>query len=85
MAGLWVFALLGMVVHPKRRILTPSLRRYLPLTLLTLLLFLCSCGGGNSGTPQANPNGTPAGTYTLNVKATSNATVETTSLTLIVR
>jgi hypothetical protein len=85
-AGLWVFALLGMVVHRGRRIPARSLRRYLPLTLLTLLLFLCSCGGGgNSGTPQANPNGTPAGTYTLNVKATSNATVQTTSLTLIVQ
>ena len=85
-AGLWVFALLGMVVGPGRRIPARSLRRYLPLTLLTLLLFLCSCGGGgNSGTPQANPNGTPAGTYTLNVNATSNATVQTTSLTLIVQ
>jgi hypothetical protein len=85
-AGLWVFALLGMVVHPGTRIPTRSLRRYLPLTLLTLLLFVCSCGGsGSSGSPQPNPNGTPAGTYTLNVKATSNATVQTTSLTLIVQ
>jgi hypothetical protein len=85
-AGLWIFALLGMVVHPGRRIPTRSLRRYLPLTLLTLLLFLCSCGGGgSSGSPQPNPNGTPAGTYTLNVKATLNATAQTTSLTLIVQ
>ena len=85
-AGLWIFALLGMVVHPGRRIPTRSLRRYLPLTLLTLLLFLCLCGGGgNSGSPQPNPNGTPAGTYPLNVKATSNATAQTTSLTLIVQ
>ena len=85
-AGLWVFALLGMVVHPGTRIPTRSLRRYLLLTLLTLLLFACSCGGsGSSGSPQPNPNGTPAGTYTLNVKATSNATVQTTSLTLIVQ
>ena len=83
-AGLWVFALLGMVVRPGRRIPARSLRRYLPLTLLTLLLFLCSCGGGGNS-PQGNPNGTPAGTYTLNVKATSNATVQTTSLTLIVQ
>ena len=84
-AGVWIFSLLGMVViHPGRRITARSLRRYLPLTLLTLLLFLCSCGGGGNS-PQANPNGTPAGTYTLNVKATSNATVQTTSLTLIVQ
>jgi hypothetical protein len=85
-AGLWIFALLGMVVPPGRRIPLRSLRRYLPLTLLTLLLFLCSCGGGgNSGGQQPNPNGTPTGTYTLNVKATLNATVQTTSLTLIVQ
>jgi hypothetical protein len=84
-AGLWIFAMLGMVVHPRRRIPKRSLRRSLPLTLLTLLLFLCSCGGGSSGSPQPNPNGTPAGTYTLNVKATANATAQTTSLTLIVQ
>ena len=85
-AALWIFALLGMVVHPGRRIPKRSLRRYRTLTLLTLLLFLCSCGGGgNSGSPQPNPNGTPAGTYTLNVKATWNATAQTTSLTLIVQ
>ena len=29
-AGLWIFALLGMVVHPGRRIPTRSLRRYSP-------------------------------------------------------
>jgi hypothetical protein len=53
---------------------------------LTALLFLSSCGGGgNSGNPQPNPNGTPAGTYTLNVKATSNTMAQTTSLTLIVQ
>ena len=84
--GLWIFALLGMVVHPGRRIPKRSLRRFLPLTALTLLLLLCSCGGGSStGNPPPNPNGTPAGTYTLNVKATSNATTQTTSLTLIVQ
>jgi hypothetical protein len=84
--GLWIFALLGIVVHPGRRIPKRSLRRFPPLTPLTLLLLLCSCGGGTStGNPQPNPNGTPAGTYTLNVKATSNATTQTTSLTLIVQ
>jgi hypothetical protein len=85
--GLWIFALLGMVVHPGRRIPTRSLRRFLPLTPLTLLLLLlCSCGGGSStGNPQPNPNGTPAGTYTLTVKATSGSTTETSSLTLIVQ
>jgi hypothetical protein len=84
--GLWIFALLGMVVHPGRRIPTRSLRRFFSLTPLTLLLLLCSCGGGSStGNPQPNPNGTPAGTYTLTVKATSGSTTETSSLTLIVQ
>jgi hypothetical protein len=51
-----------------------------------LVLFLVSCGGGGTtGDPQPNPNGTPAGTYTLTVKATSNSTIEATSLTLIVQ
>jgi len=84
--ALWIFALLGMVVHPGRRIPTRSLRRFLSLTPLTLLLLLCSCGGGSSTVnPQPNPNGTPAGTYTLTVKATSGSTTETSSLTLIVQ
>ena len=60
-AGLWIFALLGMVVHPGRRISRRSLRRYRPLTLLTLLLFLCSCGGGgDSGSPQPQPEWNPS-------------------------
>ncbi len=85
-AGLWIFALLGIVVHPGKPIPRRSPRRYFLFTTLTLLLFLCSCGSGSStGSPQPNPNGTPAGTYTLNVKATSNATTQTTSLTLIVQ
>jgi hypothetical protein len=84
--GVWIFALLGMMVYPGRRIPTRFLRRYLPLTLLMPLLFICACGGGgSSGSPQPNPNGTPAGTYTLNVTATSNGTAQTTSLTLIVQ
>ena len=88
-AWLWTFAMLGMVVLPGMRDRRRSLRRYLRLSPLTLLLFLASCGGGagsGGGQPVTpNPNGTPAGTYTLNVTATSGTASQTTSLTLIVQ
>ena len=84
---LWAFAMLGIVVLPRRRKLEPKppLRRYLRIAPLTLLLALGSCGGGSTGSPQPGATGTPAGTYTLNVKATSGATSQTASLTLIVQ
>jgi len=85
-AWLWAIAALGMVVRPGMRAPKWSVRRYLRLAPLTLLLFLTSCGGGSSsGGPQPNPNGTPAGTYTLTVKASSGSAEETTSLTLTVQ
>src|SRR5216683_401341 len=85
-AWLWAIAALGMVVRPGMRAPKWSVRRYLRLAPLALLLFLTSCGGGSSsGGPQPNPNGTPAGTYTLTVKASSGSAEETTSLTLTVQ
>jgi len=87
LAGLWAFAMLGMVVLPGMRASGRSMRRYLCLVPLMLVLFLSSCGGGGSSStpPPVNSNGTPAGTYTLNVKATSGTSTQTTSLTLIVQ
>jgi hypothetical protein len=89
MPWLWTLAIamLGIVVRLRTRAPNrpPGRQLYLWLAPLTLMLFLVSCGGGSSGGPQPNPNGTPAGTYTLTVKATSNSTIETTSLTLIVQ
>src|SRR5207245_470888 len=84
----WAFAMLGIVVLP--RICTPkrSARRYLRLAPLTLLLLLASCGGGSSSStpgPQPIPNGTPAGTYTLNVKATSGSATQVIGLTFVVQ
>jgi hypothetical protein len=87
---LWTVALamLGTVV--RLRVCAPnrSGRRYLYLSLapLTLSLLLISCGGGGStGDPHPKPKGTPAGTYTLTVKARSGSTTEATSLTLAVQ
>ena len=89
----WTVAMtmLGIVFLPGIRTPRRSMRRYLRLAPLALTLFLASCGGGGTvgggqtGGTQSNPNGTPAGTYTLTVKATSGDTVQTTSLTLIVQ
>jgi len=50
--------------------------------LIPLAVSLCSCGGGSS---SSNPNGTPAGTYSLTVAATSGSASESVQLTLIVQ
>jgi IPT/TIG domain-containing protein len=88
----WAFATMSLFILPGVRIRKRSLRRwsagkYLRLAPLALLLVLISCGGGGGGTsspPPVNPNGTPAGTYTLNVTAISGNATQTTSLTLVV-
>jgi hypothetical protein len=72
-----------MVVGPGLRIVGP---KFLQRALLMLLLFLVSCGGGGSSVgSHSNPNGTPAGTYTLSVTATSGSTTQAMPLTLIVQ
>jgi Domain of unknown function (DUF1929)/IPT/TIG domain len=90
----WTLAvtMLGIVGLPGIRVSKRSMRRYLWLMPLALSMFLASCGGGGSvgggstgGT--ANPNGTPAGTYTLSVTAisTSGSPTQTIPLKLIVQ
>jgi hypothetical protein len=79
----WAVAALGIVVWPGMR--APKQRRYPWLLPLMLSLFWVSCGGGSVGGQQPNPNGTPAGSYTLTVTATSGATTEATSLILVVQ
>jgi len=62
-------------------------RRRLPLALLFLgVALIVSCGGGSSSTPppQTDP-GTPAGTYTVNVTATSSGITRTGSFSVIVQ
>ncbi len=84
-------AMLGIVILPGIRLGKRPLRRYLWLAPLTLCLLLASCGGGgstggnNTGGQQTNPSGTPAGTYTVNVTATSGSATQTLPLTLIVQ
>ena len=91
MPWLWTVAALGIVVWPGMSVPKRSIRRYLWLAPLTLLLFLASCGGnasnssGSGGGQQPNPNGTPAGSYTLTVTAISGSATQASSLTLIVQ
>jgi len=74
---------LGMIqIRPKGRRRSTRFLRYLPFALL---LWVCSCGGSGNPINVTNPNGTPAGTYTLTLKATSGAAAQSTSLTLIVQ
>jgi hypothetical protein len=60
----------------------------IPLVAIALFLVLHSsgCGGGSTTPPPPPPPpaGTPAGTYTINVTATSGALSHTTTLTLVV-
>jgi hypothetical protein len=58
-------------------------RRVLFTLLLMGSLVGISCGG--SGSPQPNPNGTPAGSYTVTLSATGASNIpRTTKLSLIV-
>jgi hypothetical protein len=85
---LWTIALGMLFVPGTGGLKAPArrYRRYLWLAPLMLLLFAVSCGGGggmSSAPPQQN--GTPAGTYTVIVHASSGNDAGSTSLTLIVQ
>ncbi len=85
---LWTFGL-GMLLIPGARPARRSARRwsrYLWIAPLLLLFFAVACGGGGSGMGnQPPPTGTPSGTYTVIVHATSGANTGSTSLTLNVQ
>ena len=82
----WAVAIFGLIFLPRpmRNRSASRVGRTLPFLLL---LFICSCGGGGSSstTTQQNPNGTPAGTYQLTVKATLAAQTQSLPLTLVVQ
>jgi hypothetical protein len=53
------------------------------VTLLVAAAVLAACGGG-SVAQQINPNGTPAGTFSILVTAASGTVAHTTTVTLTV-
>jgi hypothetical protein len=57
---------------------------FLLLGVLTLAVLLGSCGGGGGTTVVHNP-GTPPGSYTVTVSATSGSTTHQTTITLVVQ
>jgi len=63
LAGVFVFAIPGL-----RRKKAP-----LALLLFMLVALIVSCGGGSSSGPPPN-QGTPPGTYTVNLTATNGST-----------
>jgi hypothetical protein len=75
---LCALAMMGWVVLPAGLSSKQWARRYSLWLLLFLLMFLCSCGGGNS-------SGTPTGTYTLMITAKLGSTSEQMALTLLVQ
>lgn len=57
---------------------------FLLLGILALATLLGSCGGGGGTTVVHNP-GTPPGSYTVTVSATSGSTTHQTNITLVVQ
>jgi hypothetical protein len=73
-------------------VLAASGRRRLPLytlALLTLIILVSACGGGGSKTttppPPVTTTPTPAGTYTVNITASSGGSVSSVPFTLSVQ
>ena len=78
----WAVGLLGLLILPKSDFKSAAKRCSLILGT-TILMMLSSCGGSSS--PQPSTGGTPAGTYTLTVTATSGTTSQSLPLTLKVQ
>jgi hypothetical protein len=81
----WVLLLCALFAFTLRWHPAPR-RAWFPFAALFALFVLgCAGGGSGGGSPTPPPQqGTPAGTYTLQVNATSGGTTRTVSLTLVV-
>ena len=79
---IWAVALsfLGIVSRPRKPLKKRVILGF--AGLIPLILSLCSCGGVGS---SSNPNGTPAGSYTLTLTAASGANTQAIPLTLVVQ
>jgi hypothetical protein len=64
----WAMAIIGWVMLPASEKSKRPVNRYLVLSAVVLLVILISSCGSSSSSHQ-NPNGTPAGTYTLTLTA----------------
>ena len=78
--GFIVFAGMLLLERPRRRI---SLQSLVLLPALIFVAVLASCGGGQQSSPPSA--GTPAGTYTITLTATSGKLTHNIKLTLIVQ
>jgi hypothetical protein len=82
---LWLTALgLTVVLAQKSRRAGGSGLRATPAFLMLCTLLIAGCGSA-AVTQPPNPTGTPAGTYTITVTATSGSAVRSTTVTLIVQ
>ncbi len=85
---LLIVALLATTQSPagRLRVARVALSACLVLMPIVAATLLVGCGGGSSSAPPPPPQtGTPAGTYTIVVTATSGSTTGTSNLTLIVQ
>lgn len=83
LGGVWAGILLGLALLPGAWRKRSASGLYLGVIVASLIL-ISSCGSSSSGSTM-NPNGTPAGTYSLTVTATLNSTTQTVTLKLIVQ